>query len=66
MRRDLFSEEHDLFRAQFRRFAEKEIAPKVAVWNQHGMSDRETWRRCGEEGFLGVSAPEADGGAGAG
>jgi len=65
MRRDLFTEEHDLFRSQFRRFAEKEIAPKVAVWNQRGMSDRETWRRCGEEGFLGVSAPEAYGGAGA-
>ncbi len=65
MRRDLFSEEHELFRSQFRRFAEKEIAPKVAAWNARGMSDRETWRRCGEEGFLGVSAPEVYGGAGA-
>lgn len=64
MRRDFFSEEHELFRSQFRRFAEKEIAPKVPVWNECGMSDRETWRRCGEEGFLGASAPEAYGGAG--
>ena len=64
MRRDFFSEEHELFRSQFRRFAEKEIAPKVPVWNERGMSDRETWRRCGEEGFLGASAPEAYGGAG--
>lgn len=65
MRRDLFTAEHELFRASFRRFAEKEIAPKIPIWNQRGMSDRETWRRCGEEGFLGVSAPEAYGGAGA-
>jgi acyl-CoA dehydrogenase len=64
MRRDFFSEEHELFRSQFRRFAEKEIAPKVPLWNECGMSDRETWRRCGEEGFLGASAPEAYGGAG--
>jgi len=64
MRRDFFSEEHELFRSQFRRFAEKEIAPKVPVWNERGMSDRETWRRCGEEGFLGASAPEVYGGAG--
>lgn len=64
MRRDLFGDEHELFRSQFRRFAEKEIAPKIAVWNERGMSDRETWRRLGDEGFLGVSAPEAYGGAG--
>ena len=29
MQRDLFSDEHELFRAQFRRFAEAEIAPKI-------------------------------------
>jgi hypothetical protein len=44
MRREIFGEEHELFRAQFRRFAEKEIAPKVAGWNEAGRSDRETWR----------------------
>ena len=62
MRREIFSEEHELFRAQFRRFAEREIAPKVAGWNAAGMTDRETWRRCGEEGFLGAHAPEEYGG----
>jgi len=65
MRRDIFSQEHELFRAQFRRFAEKEIEPKIAGWNTRGMSDRETWRRCGEEGFLGANQPEVYGGAGA-
>ena len=65
MRRDIFTEEHELFRSQFRRFAEKEIAPKIADWNARGMSDRETWRRIGEEGFLGASAPAEYGGAGA-
>ncbi len=65
MHRAVFSEEHELFRAQFRRFVEKEIVPKVPLWNEKGMSDRETWRRLGEEGFLGPNAPEEYGGAGA-
>ncbi len=66
MRRTLFREEHELFRAQFRRFVEKEVEPKVASWNQVGYCDRETWRRMGEEGYLGANAPEEYGGAGAG
>ncbi len=64
MKRDIFSPEHDQFRAQFRRFAEKEIAPKVAQWNERGMSDRATWKRLGEEGFLGANQPVEYGGAG--
>ncbi len=65
MRREIFGEEHELFRAQFRRFAEAEIEPKIADWNARGVTDRETWRRVGAEGFLGVTAPESYGGAGA-
>ena len=64
MKRDLFSDEHELFRDQFRRFAEKEIEPKIAGWNARGMSDRETWKRCGEAGFLGANQPEEYGGSG--
>jgi acyl-CoA dehydrogenase len=64
MKRDIFTPEHDLFREQFRRFAEKEIAPKVAQWNERGMTDRETWRRCGAAGFLGANQPVEYGGSG--
>lgn len=65
MRREIFGEEHELFRAQFRRFVEAEIEPKIADWNARGMTDRASWRRLGDEGFLGVTAPEQYGGAGA-
>jgi acyl-CoA dehydrogenase len=65
MRRDIFSEDHDLFRRQFRRFAEAEIVPKIDAWNARGMSDRETWRRAGAQGFLGANQPAEYGGAGA-
>ena len=64
MKRDIFSDEHELFREQFKRFAVKELEPKIAGWNEKGMSDRESWRRMGEEGFLGGNAPEEYGGAG--
>jgi acyl-CoA dehydrogenase len=65
LRRDLFSDEHDLFRDQVRRFVEREVEPRVPEWNEKGMSDRETWRRAGEAGLLGACAPEEYGGAGA-
>ena len=64
MRRDIFSDEHELFRDQFRRFAAAELEPKIADWNARGLTDRESWKRMGEEGFLGASAPEEYGGAG--
>ncbi|MFM8412956.1 MAG: acyl-CoA dehydrogenase family protein [Alphaproteobacteria bacterium] len=64
MRRDVFSQDHELFRDQFRRFAEREIAPKVEEWNARGMSDRESWRKMGEAGFLGAHAPAEYGGGG--
>jgi acyl-CoA dehydrogenase len=64
MKRDLFSPDHVLFREQFRKFADREIAPKVASWNERGMSDRETWRKAGAAGFLGANQPVEYGGAG--
>jgi acyl-CoA dehydrogenase len=64
MQREIFTEEHTIFRDAFRRFAEKEIAPRVAGWNDAGITDRETWRAVGAAGFLGAAAPEAYGGAG--
>jgi acyl-CoA dehydrogenase len=64
MRRDIFSEDHELFRTQFRRFAEREIEPRVEEWNRNGITDREIWKRMGAEGFLGCAAPVEYGGAG--
>jgi acyl-CoA dehydrogenase len=64
MRREIFTDEHEMFRAQFRRFAEREIEPRVERWNRERSTDLETWRRMGEEGFLGPAMPEAYGGGG--
>ncbi len=65
MRRDIFSEEHEMFRGQVRRFVENELVPKIEGWNRAGMSDRESWRKMGAAGFLGANAPAEYGGAGA-
>jgi acyl-CoA dehydrogenase len=64
VQRQIFSEEHEMFRSEFRRFAAAEIAPKIESWVANGMTDRETWRQCGEAGFLGACASEEYGGAG--
>ena len=64
MKRELFGEEHALFRVAFRRFAATHVAPKVAEWNARGQSDRETWRALGQAGYLGPSMPERWGGGG--
>jgi len=65
MRREIFSDEHDHFRAEFRRFAEAEILPHNEEWNANGRSDTAAWRKMGEAGFLGANQPEEYGGAGA-
>ncbi len=64
MQRDIFSDEHEMLRAQFRRFVRSEIEPKIDGWNRAGISDRESWKRCGTEGYLGANAPEEFGGSG--
>src|ERR1700683_3037220 len=65
MRRDIFTEEHEMFRAQVARFVDVEIAPKVEQWNRVGRSDRASWKKMGDAGYLGANAPAEYGGAGA-
>ncbi len=64
MRREIFSEEHELFRAQFRRFVQAEVEPHVVAWNAAGITPRAIWKRMGEEGYLGANQPVEYGGAG--
>jgi acyl-CoA dehydrogenase len=64
MRREIFSEEHDLFREQFRRFVRAEVEPCVPQWNRDGITPRAIWKRMGAEGYLGANQPVEYGGAG--
>src|SRR5258708_37303394 len=57
-------EEHELLRAQIRRFVDEEIKPHAAAWEQEGMVPREVLRRMGELGFFGIRYPAEYGGLG--
>jgi alkylation response protein AidB-like acyl-CoA dehydrogenase len=65
MQREIFTQEHDMFRDQFRRFVATEIEPHLEEWNNAGITPRSIWKRMGDEGYLGCNQPEEFGGAGA-
>jgi acyl-CoA dehydrogenase len=56
-------EEHELLRAQIRRFVEEEIKPHALQWEQDGMVPREVLQRMGQLGFLGIRYPAEYGGS---
>jgi alkylation response protein AidB-like acyl-CoA dehydrogenase len=65
LKRTLFAEEHEIFRASVRRFVEQEMVPHHRQWERDGMVPREMWRLAGKHGLLCANVPEAFGGAGA-
>src|ERR1700684_4729940 len=62
--RNLFREEHDIFRESVRRFVEREIVPFHARWEEDGVVPRELWLKAGAAGLLCCTVPEAYGGLG--
>lgn len=60
--RTLFTEEHELFRVSVRDFIAKEITPHNSQWEKDKMVSRESWLKLGENGFLGIQAPDRFGG----
>ena len=52
----------ELFRDNFRRFLQEEIAPYYEAWEKAGLMPREVWSKLGENGFLCVDMPEEYGG----
>ncbi|WP_436761247.1 acyl-CoA dehydrogenase family protein [Streptosporangium sp. V21-05] len=64
MQRDLFEEEHQLFRETVREFLAREVAPHHDRWEKDGIVPREVWKKAGEIGMFGFGVPEEFGGAG--
>jgi alkylation response protein AidB-like acyl-CoA dehydrogenase len=68
MRRTLFGDVHEDFRASFRTFLQREVVGeegRYGEWERAGIVPREVYSRAGAGGFLGMSVPERFGGAGA-
>jgi len=64
MGRSLFEDEHDEFRASFRRFVETEMVPRSTEWDEAGIVDRKVFAEAGRNGFLGMAIPTEFGGGG--
>src|SRR3712207_5259479 len=59
----IFSDEHEQLRESIRAFAQKELAPHAAEWEETTFPDS-VFHRMGELGFLGLDKPEQYGGQG--
>src|SRR5215211_2990845 len=59
-----FTAEHELLRAQVRRFVEDEVKPNAAAWESEGYVPRPVLKRMGALGFFGIRYPEQYGGSG--
>jgi alkylation response protein AidB-like acyl-CoA dehydrogenase len=68
MRRNLFEDVHEDFRASFRTFLEREVIGdegRYGEWERAGIVPREVFALAGRGGFMGMGVPERYGGAGA-
>lgn len=59
-----YTEEHESFRDQIRRFVETEITPFVGEWDEAGGFPFELHKKAAEVGILGMGYPEEYGGMG--
>jgi alkylation response protein AidB-like acyl-CoA dehydrogenase len=64
MDRDLYTEDHEAFRATARGFMERYVSPHHAEWEQAGIVDRGVWLEAGKHGLLAFDLPEEYGGGG--
>ena len=64
MKRTLFTEDHEAFRATVRAFYAEQVVPEYAEWERAGEPPREFWTAAGKLGLLGIQVPEEFGGGG--
>ena len=58
------TEEHKMIRDMAREFAQNEIAPMAAHFDETGEFPYETIKKMGAQGFMGIEVPEEYGGQG--
>ncbi|CAM5294079.1 acyl-CoA dehydrogenase family protein [Streptomyces narbonensis] len=64
MKRQLYTADHEAFRATVRTFLEKEVLPHYEQWEKDGVVSREVWLAAGRQGLLGLAVDEEYGGGG--
>ena len=64
--REIFAEEHGIFRDAVKKFFAKECVPHAEEWDKAGVVSREAWKKAGAAGLLCMTTPEEYGGGGGG
>lgn len=64
MKRQIFTSDHDLFRASVREFVGREVTPHVSRWEEAGIVDKSMFGAAGQAGLLGMAVPLEFGGGG--
>lgn len=62
--RTAYSDTHNQFREQVRKFLEREVVPHADAWEEAGIIGRDLWLKAGEAGLLCPTVPEEYGGLG--
>lgn len=66
MKRDIYDEDHEAFRASVKEFLDRSVVPHVEQHAADKALPREFWLEAGKQGFLGLEVPEIYGGSEAG
>lgn len=61
--RNVYTEEHDMFRDAVRKFMQREIEPHTEQWEKDGHISREAWKKAGDAGILCTHLPAEYGGS---
>ncbi len=66
MKRTIYDDDHEAFRASVKEFLDRQVVPKLEEHIEHKSIPREFWIEAGKQGFLGLEIPEEYGGSEAG
>ncbi|KNX36322.1 acyl-CoA dehydrogenase family protein [Luteipulveratus halotolerans] len=64
MPRNIYSEDHEAFRASVREYVERNLQPRADDMIRDHVIARDLWIEAGKQGFFGLTIPEEFGGAG--
>ena len=65
MPRNVYTEDHEAFRASVREFVDRTLKPRAEEMLDQKVIPRDIWKEAGRQGLLGLDIPEEFGGAGA-
>jgi alkylation response protein AidB-like acyl-CoA dehydrogenase len=66
MKRTIYTEDHEAFRASVRTWLDREVRPRLDDFIDEKAIPRDVWISAGKQGFLGLEIPAAHGGSQAG